>query len=84
MTLYNVEDSQNTQNTQINKIGANEKCVFYFTEKTKQTVWPTHQTDKLKQWVLCNFNEQNSGAYSCAYNSGVEEFKLFNKQIYQV
>ena len=30
-------------NIQINKIiGENEKCVFYFTEKTKQTFWPTH------------------------------------------
>ena len=35
-------DSQHTQNAQINKvIGENEKCVFYFTEKTKWTFWPT-------------------------------------------
>ena len=31
------EDSQHTQNIQINKIGKNEKWVFYFTEITKQT-----------------------------------------------
>ena len=31
-------DIRHTQNIQINKaIGENEKCVFYFTEKTKQT-----------------------------------------------
>ena len=31
-----------TQNIQINKVTAeNEKCVFYFTEKTIQTFWPT-------------------------------------------
>ena len=30
------------QNTQIHKvIGENEKCVFYFMQKTKQTFWPT-------------------------------------------
>ena len=35
-------NSQHTQNIQINKvIGENEKCVFYFTEKTKRTFWPT-------------------------------------------
>ena len=32
--LYHAEDSQPTQNIQINKaIGKNGKCVFYFTEK---------------------------------------------------
>ena len=31
----NSKSSQHTQNTQINEvIGENEKCVFYFTEKT--------------------------------------------------
>ena len=31
-------DRQHTKNIQINKmIGENEKCVFYFTEKSKQT-----------------------------------------------
>ena len=35
-------DSGHTQNIQINKvIGENEKYVFYFTEKTKWTFWPT-------------------------------------------
>ena len=35
-------DSQYTQNIQINKvISENEKCVSYFTEKTKWTFWPT-------------------------------------------
>ena len=39
--LYHSGDSQYTQNIEINKvIGKNEKCVFYFMEKTKQTVWP--------------------------------------------
>ena len=39
--LCHVGDSQPTQNIQINKvIGENEKCVFYFTEKTKWTFWP--------------------------------------------
>ena len=34
-TFYHVGDSQHTQNIQINKvIGENEKCVFYFTEKS--------------------------------------------------
>ena len=34
--FYHGEDSQHTQNIQINKvIGENEKWVFYFTEKTK-------------------------------------------------
>ena len=38
-------DSQYTQNIQINKvIGENEKCVFYFMDKTKQTFWPTQYT----------------------------------------
>ena len=37
-----MEDSGHTQNIQINKvIGENEKYVFYFTEKTKWTFWPT-------------------------------------------
>ena len=35
-------DSQHTQNIRINKvINKNEKCIFYFTEKTKWTFWPT-------------------------------------------
>ena len=35
-------DSRHSQNIQINKvIGENEKCVFYFMEKTKWTFWPT-------------------------------------------
>ena len=35
-------DSQHTQNIQINSyVGENEKCIFYFMEKTKQTFWPT-------------------------------------------
>ena len=37
-----MRDSWHTQNIQINKvIGKNEKCVFYFMEKTKWTFWPT-------------------------------------------
>ena len=33
---------QHTQNIQVNKvIGGNEKCIFYFMEKTIQTFWPT-------------------------------------------
>ena len=40
--LFYVGDSQHTQNIQINKvIGENEKCVFYFMEKTKQNFWTT-------------------------------------------
>ena len=39
---YTTWDSQHTQNVQINKgIGENEICVFYFTEKTKWSFWPT-------------------------------------------
>ena len=39
--LYHIGDSQHTQNVQINKIiGENEKCIFYFMEKTKWTFWP--------------------------------------------
>ena len=39
--LYHATDSRHTQNIQINKvIGENEKCVHYFTEKTKWTFWP--------------------------------------------
>ena len=35
-------DSWHTQNIQISKvIGENVKCVFYFTEKSIQTFWPT-------------------------------------------
>ena len=35
-------DSRHAQIIQINKaIGENEKGVFYFTEKTKRTFWPT-------------------------------------------
>ena len=35
-------DSWHTQNIQINKvIGENEKCVFYFLEKSKWTSWQT-------------------------------------------
>ena len=33
--LYHVGDSQQTQNIQINKVtGENEKCAFYFMEKS--------------------------------------------------
>ena len=40
--LYHTGDSHHIQNTQVNKVtGENEKCGFYFTEKTKQTFWPT-------------------------------------------
>ena len=36
--FYNAGDSQHTQNIQINKVaGENEKCVFCFMGKTKQT-----------------------------------------------
>ena len=36
--LYHVGDSCHTKNIQISKvIGENEKCVFYFMEKSKQT-----------------------------------------------
>ena len=39
--LSHAGDSQHTKNIQINKvIGENEKCVFYFMEKTLQTFWP--------------------------------------------
>ena len=31
-------------------IGRNEKCVFYFTEQTKRTYWPTHISS------ICNFH----------------------------
>ena len=38
-------DSLHTQNIQINKVtGDNEKCVFYFTEETIRTFWPTLYT----------------------------------------
>ena len=40
--FYHVGDSHHTQNIRINKvIGESEKCIFYFTEKSKQTFWPT-------------------------------------------
>ena len=40
--LYHVGESWHTQNIQLNKvIGENEKCVFYFMEKTHKTFWPT-------------------------------------------
>ena len=40
--LYHMGASRHTHSIQINKvIGENEKCVFYFTEKTKWTFWPT-------------------------------------------
>ena len=38
------ETARHTQNIQIKKVtGENEKCVFYFMEKTKRTFWPTQQ-----------------------------------------
>ena len=41
-------DRQSTENTQINEvIGENEKCVFYFVEKTKWTFWPTQSSKEL-------------------------------------
>ena len=47
--LYYIGDSQHTKNIQVNKIiGVSEKCVFYFTEKSKQTFWPT-------QYHVCSF-----------------------------
>ena len=43
--LYHVGDSQHTQNMQINKVvGENEKCDYYFTEKTERPFWPTLYT----------------------------------------
>ena len=40
-TLFHAGDSRHTQNIQINNvIVENEKCVFYFMEKTKWTFWP--------------------------------------------
>ena len=40
--LYHAGESRHTQSNQINEvIGENEKCVFHFMEKTKQTFWPT-------------------------------------------
>ena len=40
--LYHTGDSRHAQNIQINQvISKNEKCVFYFMEKTIQTIWPT-------------------------------------------
>ena len=41
--FYHTGNSQHTQNIQTNKvIGEKEKCVFYFTKKTKWNFWPTH------------------------------------------
>ena len=40
--LSHAGDSQHTQNIQINEVTVDyEKCVFYFTEKTERTFWPT-------------------------------------------
>ena len=53
--------SRHTQNIQISKVmGEDEKGVFYFMEKTKQTFWPTpyiythntHSKAKLKRYVV--------------------------------
>ena len=42
--LYHTGDSRHAQNIQINQvISKNEKCVFYFMEKTIQAFWPTQQ-----------------------------------------
>ena len=39
---YTMQEIADILNIQINKvIGENEKCVFYFTEGTKRTFWPT-------------------------------------------
>ena len=44
-------DSRHTQNIQISTvIGENEKCVFCFMEKTKQTFWPTQYIPKNLKW----------------------------------
>ena len=49
--FYHAGDSEHTQNTQINKvIGENEKRIFYFMEKTKQTFWPIQYV--LKEHLL--------------------------------
>ena len=51
--LSHAGDSQHTQNIQINKvIGENEKCVFYFMEKTIQTFWPTQYLSYLSIFCL--------------------------------
>ena len=50
--LYLTGDSKPTQNIQINKIiGENEKCVFYFMEKTIQIFWPTQYIQSLWETV---------------------------------
>ena len=51
-TLYHVEHNQHTQNIQINKaIGGYKECVFYFTEKSKKTFWPTQYTSSLSIYL---------------------------------
>ena len=46
-------DSPHTKNTRINEvISENEKHVFYFMEKTKQTFWPTQYIDIYSYYVF--------------------------------
>ena len=39
--FHHAGDSRHSQNIQVNKIGENENCVFYLTEKNVQTFWLT-------------------------------------------
>ena len=46
-----VGDSWHTKNIQVNKVmGENDKCVFYFMEKTKRTFWPTQYSIPHVNW----------------------------------
>ena len=50
--FYHMGDSWHIQNVQNNKIiGENEKCVFYFMEKTIQIFWPTQYIQSLWETV---------------------------------
>ena len=72
--LYCVGDSQHTQNVQINKVtGENEKCVFYFTEKTKQTFWPTRYLYKKLFFAYLKF-KFNWAFYILSGNSNRASF----------
>ena len=54
-TFCHAGDSWYTQNTEINKvIGKNGRCVFYVTEKTKQTFWPTQYITQQCEFVHSN------------------------------
>ena len=72
--FYHVGDSQHTQNIQINKvIGENEKCVFYFMEKTIWTFWPTqYMYQELFFWNISLYSSR-----ICSYLSHLK-FKVTN------